>query len=60
MEPWRPGFQTWPKEPIRCSQGSSCVLLWFFCQIFSFAKFTFGLAPELYIRSYRPVLNVAA
>jgi hypothetical protein len=23
MEPWRPGFQTWPKEPIRCSQGCS-------------------------------------
>src|SRR5713101_8231117 len=28
--------------------------LGFFCQNFSFAKFTFGLEPKLYIPSYRP------
>jgi hypothetical protein len=31
-------------------------LLRFFCQIFSFVKFTFGLEPEFYIPSYRPVV----
>src|SRR5229473_3028932 len=30
--------------------------LGFFCQIFSFAKFTFGLEPKLKIPSYRPVV----
>jgi hypothetical protein len=49
-----------PNEPIRASEGCSSenirTLLGFFCKIFSFAKFPFGLQPELHIPPRRSVV----